>query len=354
MGNKIVDEYYTINGFTFHKFIDHQHYDLHDILPFQRKWNLVVGPRTIGKTVTFTACKMLLDFIKYGKQTVFMYRTADEIKTTADFLTDARELFFPKMRVEITCDRLFGYVFIYDDDGNKHLFGFNTCLKYDEKYKKFSGVFKHVYNIMMDEFLLLNKSNYLKNEWLSIRSIFDTIDRGSNRCKFYGFSNMASIVNPIFNGLNLYPVLGEEYTFNKECVIHTPNARKYPLILNDTNDQSAYGKFARGEKFILDNDINIGKFNTHNKSWLPLYTLHLNGKYIGVFQHQINNLIYIKRLKKPLTRRSVYTDDPDYTVYGYNLAHMNRVYFMRLLSQNKIFFDTHLTKSNFHNFLNLY
>lgn len=354
MGNKIVDELYNINGFTFRKYIDGKHYNLHDILPFQRKWNLICGPRTIGKSVTFIACKFLLDFIKKGWQTVFYYRTADEIRCTADFLLDAREIFFPNMQVEIVADKMMGYIYIYDDDGNKHLFGYNLCLKYDEKYKKFSGVFKHVNNICMDEFLLLKKQNYIKNEWLCIKSIFDTIDRGSNRCKFYGFANMASIVNPIFNGLNVYPVLAQEYTVTKDVIIHTPTYIKYPAILNDTTDQSAYGKYARGEAFILDNNVNIGKMNTQNKSWRGLYTMHLGGAYLGIFQHDFNDLLYIKKIKKPLKNKLAFTDNPDFTIYGFQLAHMNRVYFMRLLSNNKIFFDSLLTKSIFHNFLNLY
>ena len=352
MGNKI-DETYMINGFTFRKYVDFEHYNLHDILPYQRTWNLICGPRTIGKSVTFIACKFLLDFIQKGWQTAFIFRTADEIKTTADFILDAREIFFPNMRVEIVCDKLFGYIYIFDDEGNKHLFAYNMCAKYDERYKKFSGVFKHVYNICMDEFLLLKKQNYIKNEWLCIKSIFDTIDRGSHRCKFYGFANMASIVNPIFNGLGIYPKLTYEYTYNKDAIIHTPNYKKYPSILNDTTDQSAYGKYARGEKFILDNDINICKMNTKNKSWMRLYTLHLDGKYLGVFQHENNNLLYIKKIKKPFKNRNVFTDNADYTVYGYQLAQVNRVYFIHLISKSKIYFENFLIKSYFHNFLNL-
>ena len=172
-----------------------KHWDINKILPYQRRFNFINGPRSIGKT--YTTQKFLLEKALYKhKQFVYVVRTKQEIQN------GCFEQAFKKV-----CDREYkdtefkweNDTLYYKDDYESHeVIGYCLALSNYAKLKMRS--FPNVYYWLMDEYMLEDNSTakYI-NGWREpdiVLSLYHTIDREEDRVTCFFLGNNTTFYNP--------------------------------------------------------------------------------------------------------------------------------------------------------------
>lgn len=172
------------------------YYDLGKILPFQRLFNFINGPRGIGKT--YTLLKWLIKKATEGKQFGYIVQTRDEIKEGAfeKGLAKVIQTEFPG--VDIKFDT--GCMYI-----NGQVSAYAFALTRARKEKRSS--YPNIHYLIFDEYTIEEGTDrYINgfNEPELFMTMYHTIDRDEERVKCFFLGNNTSYYNPY----HLYPAFG--------------------------------------------------------------------------------------------------------------------------------------------------
>lgn len=170
------------------------YWNIHQILPFQRHFNFINGPRNIGKT--YTCLKFLITQALF-KQREFVYicRTQDELKNNVlkKAFSKVLQEQFSGIEYEFDKDKLY----ICNDDV-KTVAGHAIALSAAIKIKRES--YPNVHWLIFDEYMLESKfSSMYVNGWYepdALLTIYETIDRGEERLTCFLMGNNTEFYNP--------------------------------------------------------------------------------------------------------------------------------------------------------------
>lgn len=266
----------------------------------------VLGERGVGKSYG-AVCKAIRNYLKNGKQFVYLRRYQTELDTAVPKFFDAviENEEFPEHELTIKTSQKMSHFLV---DGE--VAGYAVALSTSSILKSTS--FSKVNLIIFDEFIIDKGSHhYLRNEIESLLDITETIGRLRD-IKVLFLGNSISISNPYFNYFSLsLPYDGEFKTFKDGLIVvnyikneeyrAVKKATKFGRLIEGTD----YAKYAIDNEFLRDNNNFIEKRKEDAINWnvVEIYG-HKYGVWIGKQTHKI----YVESSYNP-TNRMVYSTD---------------------------------------------
>ena len=286
---RLVNVHWCLLSLVFHLLM---YWDINKILPYQRHFNFINGPREIGKT--YTTLKWLINrALTKGDTFTYICRTQDEKK--GGILEHATkkviEEQFPDYKVKTTPFSLFM---------NESMVANCVALSESVKIKKFS--FPSNRFIIFDEYMLEPSDNSLYvHGWKEpdlFLSIYHTIDRGrdSNICFLLG--NNTAFYNPY----HLHPAFDIPY-INPGQIWKSKNVlfqwampseelsnKLENTAINQQIKNTEYGKYAVLGQYVGENNMFLGHLDD---SCYYQFTILYNSFSFGVFTSAANGYCII-------------------------------------------------------------
>ena len=165
-------------------------YNPYKTLSYNALFNFIIGNRGGGKTFAFKYYA-ISDFLKTGKQFIYLRRYQNELKTVKTFFTDIAQ-FFPDTELKVK-----GKTFFVNDE----IAGYCNALS-TSKIEK-SSTFPLVNKIGFDEFIIdKGVYHYLPNEIEYFLEFYETIAR-TREIKVFFMANAITQTNPYFLYFNI-------------------------------------------------------------------------------------------------------------------------------------------------------
>lgn len=239
-----------------------EYFSLHPVLSRNATLNMVIGHRSAGKTYAFKDWA-LRDFLKNGKQFIYLRRNRNEVANIRATLFDD---IIDKYNVDIRHEGV--QVFLRQRPTPEmtakeikklcpwRLFGFIIPLSLQQTYK--SAAYPNVNKICLDEFIIENhRQKYLENEVRDLLSFYFTVDRGRNDVRLVLLSNSGFIDNPYFTAYNIKytDLMKSPWVFrkNKKVLLHYYSNESNTEELKDDNigqiSTDEYSAYALENKF---------------------------------------------------------------------------------------------------------
>lgn len=273
------------------------YWDIDKILRYQRNFNFINGPRSIGKSYT-TQKKVIKKCIENGVEFVYIVRTQDEKK---------KNIFEYALR-KVLDNEFKDYVFEFDkenmfleSDSTKVQIGYCLALSEYEKLKKRS--FPYVKYIIFDEYNLESNSisSYVKGweEPNIFLNLYHTIDRDEDRVIAFLLGNNTSFYNPYHMNpaFNIPPTKpGEIYTsenvlfenaIKDNDLKQKNNTSKFLKMINNTD----YADYAVQGNYMNDNTNLIADSTKGFTKYVC--TILCDGKKYGIYQSTLEQLALI-------------------------------------------------------------
>ena len=261
------------------------YYNRNDLLSYNSLFNFVVGERGTGKTYQFKEWS-ISDFLKSGKQFVYVRRYKTEFKDITNFFDDIM-LKYPNHKFKI------GHGKFYIDD---KIAGFYVALS--TSITKKSVAYPNVNKIGYDEFILEKSSiHYLPNEVNAFLGLYETIARDRENVRVMFMANSVTIINPYFLFFDLQVDKTKRFwTFkNNEITVELTDLQEFREHKKETRfakliDGTEFSKYAIEGEFTGDNYEFIEKKSSNS---YYMFTLIYKGDEIGVWCDTKEGLIYI-------------------------------------------------------------
>lgn len=268
------------------------YWNINEILSYQRNFNFINGPRSIGKT--YTSLKYsIYNSIKHNKEFVYIVRTQDEKKN----------YILKKACEKVIHNEFYSYTFKHTHD--KLLIGDTViahCIALSEAIKIKKESFPNVYNLIFDEYTLEEKYNsQYVNGWDEpelLLSIYHTIDRDEDRVKCFLLGNNTSFYNPY----HLHPAFNipfvpkgkiwcsENVLFQNalipQNVKETKSKSKFSKMINNTD----YGNYANDGTFYDTHNNFIQKLSNRSKC---IGIIIIDKEKYGIWFNYTKNMIII-------------------------------------------------------------
>lgn len=284
------------------------HWNIYEILPYQRNFNLINGERSLGKTYT-TQMYILDKCIKNNIEFVYLVRTQDEKKSgvfqeafnkviNREFNNYTFEFTNEDMLIEEDC--------IDSDKSEKRQLGYCIALSEAVKIKKRS--FPDVKYLLFDEYTLEEKHEKMYiNGWKEpdlLLSIYHTIDREEDRVIAFLLGNNTKFHNPyhLHKAFNIRAIESGgiwtsenvlfQYAKGSKGLENEKSKSKFLRMLDGTD----YGKYAKEGLYVYDNYSFVESMNTVAKY---NFTLEFDGNKFGVYSDLRGGLIYISNKIDP-------------------------------------------------------
>lgn len=289
--------------------------DLDDCEPILR---MIIGNRCAGKTTGML--KESLDIhVENSSQTVFLYRTQDEIASSAKMYEDVLEL-YPKYGKAIVNKNivkgLINALVLHDAEDNESVIGYGVYFNASDKLKKYSPMFKDVDLIVFDEFILEN-GGYLKDEITKFESALRSICRGKGKqvreVPVYMLANYVTLLNPYFIYFGIHKRLRDntkflrghgwvaQFTVNKDAQ-KAINESGLAKVFNN----SAYQKSCADGTYLCDATAFVEKISGNSNY---IFTLVCGKDHYAVREYPEKGIVYIDYTADP-NARYVFTFDP--------------------------------------------
>lgn len=280
------------------------------LLSYNADINLVIGPRSIGKTYKekFLALK---DFFKNKSQFIFLRQTETQLELTkSKFLNDLKA----NKEFNGKCDNLFikGNTVYYRSNEDKiEEVGYFSSLNVVSNQRGFTTTDKLKW-YFLDEFIS-ETNTYLKNEINKFVSSVSTFFRLRKNGKIILSANALSMDNPYFNFFNIK--IPKEGNFFKSILpIEDPLTKEiYNLIVvaefvKPSNEfievsskslsgklalLSGYGGSSINNRFILDDTSNIVERRLIKCPLQCSFNVFFNGIDIGIYKNTSHNIIFV-------------------------------------------------------------
>lgn len=249
-----------------------KYYDIKDALKADCPYYMIFGKRSSGKT--YSSLKYALEqFIKYGKQTVYLRRWQDDItgqrgqKVFSDFYN--RDFIEKLSKGKYQGLKYFNracYFCTFDDNGRavyneSDLFCYFMCLS-DVEHDKSTGGYSNVSTVIFDEFIA--RQGYLTDEFTKFINVLSTIIRGKTDVKIIMLGNTLSKFCPYFKEMGISHIMNMK---QGDTDIYEYGESKLKVYVHYT--QENVGQTASNFYFAFDNP----KLSMITKgSWeLPIY-----------------------------------------------------------------------------------
>lgn len=276
------------------------HWNIYEILPYQRNFNFINGIRSLGKTYT-TQMYLLDKAINRHDEFVYLVRTQDEKKKgvlqNAFEKVTARE--FPDIEFEYTTEEMY-FKDGAEEDAPRVLIGYCIALSEAVKVKKRS--FPRVKYMMFDEYMLEGKqtSQYVTG-WKEpdlLLSIYHTIDREEDRVMCFLMGNNTKFYNPyhMHPAFNI-PIIEKGKIWTSENVLYqwadgskALEEKKSTSKFLRMIDKTTYGDYAKDGNFVDDNYSFLGKPTSYARY---IMTLEYNDASFGVYSDGKVGLVFV-------------------------------------------------------------
>lgn len=260
-------------------------YSGQNTLSYNCLFNFVVGNRGCGKTFWFKSWA-IKDFLKSGKQFVYVRRYDTEFDKKEKFFDDIEE-YFPDHEFKIK-----GYTCYID----KKECGFFIPLSKAKNYK--STPYPKVNKICYDEFIIKRGfQHYLREEVTDFLELYETICRTRDNVKCFFFGNALSMTNPYFLYFNIPPdkVKNGITRTHEDILVEKSEDKEFIEFKNNTRfgkliKSTKYGEYAINNKFLMDNDVFIKKKGKNAKHY---FILIYNDKNYGVWIDYTKGAYYV-------------------------------------------------------------
>lgn len=278
------------------------HWNIYQILPYQRNFNLINSERSIGKTYT-TLFYVLDKCIDRGEEFIYLVRTKDEKKNGA--LEDAFKKViaqqFGRHKFKFTADDM--SLQIEDSEGelieNVQL---GYCIALSESVKVKRNSYPNVKYMIFDEYIIGDdsKDNYV-NGWKEpdlLLNIYHTADREEDRIICFMLANNIKFNNPyhIHKAFRI-PRISKGQIWTSENVLfqyaegsaqlkEKKAKSKFIRMLEGTE----YGNYAVGGEYVFDNYAFIAPLKSTARYTM---TLEYEGQSFGIYSDYKEGLIYI-------------------------------------------------------------
>lgn len=317
------------------------HWNIYDILPYQRMFNMINSERLLGKTYT-TQMYMLDKAIDKGQEFVYLCRTIKE--RDENILGDA---FDKVIQTEFS-----GYAFEIDKytlslDGQ--VLGRCIALSEADKIKKRN--YPNVYNMMFDEYIIAPDSTaqYVggMREPNLLLIIYHTIDRDSGRLKCFMLANTLEFYNPyhMHKAFAVPRIEVGQIWYNKFLLFQRPQPSealrdiKNKSLFEQMIDGTDYGDYANNGTYIFENkNFVVDKL----PSGLTYFaTICYNTEQFGVWHDTFNNTLYISTNYEPTYLINIALSVKDLTSNSIlstkaKTAHVK--FLQRLLSNGRVYY----------------
>lgn len=284
-------------------------YNPYKTLSYNALFNFIIGNRGGGKTFAFKYYA-INDFIKTGKQFIYLRRYENELKTLKTFFTDIAQ-FFPDYELSVK-----GKTLIINGD----IAGYAHALSTSKIQK--SSTFPNVNKIGFDEFIIdKGVYHYLPNEIEYFLEFYETIAR-TRELKVFFMANAITQTNPYFLYFNIeLPYSKNVQAFynngkgkfskrktqdNPDILIELVNNPDYITMKANTR----FGKLVAGTKYF-DYAVN-NEFLRDSKDFISKKTESANHKFtinfmqykLGVWIDYNSGLYYLSNDIDPYTQIS--------------------------------------------------
>lgn len=285
--------------YEYHVVPDGIHWNIRDVLPYQRNFNFVNGPRSIGKT--YSTLGFFIDrYLKTkNEQFVYLVRTKKE--------KDDRAL--KKALQKIIRNHFNDYDFTFttengyvrkNDECPWELFAWCIALSESQKIKPNS--YPLICWGFLDEYMIegnVNNVDYVDGwgEPERLLSIYHTIDRDEDRLKLFLMGNNTQFYNPY----HIHPAFhipmvkpGEIYKsknvlFQRAVPSEALREKQRKSKFGQMIDGTEYAQYALDGQYFLDNESFIGK---RPNSCTYFATIHYNGDSFAFWYDKNSNLLY--------------------------------------------------------------
>ncbi len=233
------------------------HWNIYEILPYQRNFNFINGERSIGKT--YSGLGYFINYcLKNKLEFIYMVRTIKEkddgVLNEATLKVLQNE--FPNLKTKCTNDVL------YYEDENEVNVPLIQCLSISDYARIKKRSFPNVKFIVMDEYMIESDSTakYIKGfkEPDLFLSIYHTVDREEDRVICFFFGNNTTFFNPyhIHPAFNIQPTKQGEIWTSKYVLFQWAVASEELKKLKAKNsflqmiDNTEYGKYAKDGEYM--------------------------------------------------------------------------------------------------------
>lgn len=248
------------------------YWDIYNTLSFHALFNWIIGNRGPGKTY---GCKMwaIDDFLKNGKEFIYLRRYKTELKKDTKFFDDIRDR-YPNIELEVKQHK--AYI-------NKKLAGYMLPLSTGITDK--SVPYNLVNKIIFDEFIIDKGCyHYLPDEVTTFLEFYETIARMRDVTVFF-LGNAISTINPYFLYFDLRLPFNKSIICKDDKLIELVQNKDFIAAKKETRfgklvAGSDYEKYSIENQFLRDNPEFIEKKSSTARYW---FTYIYNSEFYGVY-----------------------------------------------------------------------
>lgn len=275
------------------------HWNIYEILPYQRNFNFINSIRSTGKTYTYQM--FILDkAITKHQEFIMIVRTQNE-KQEGVFEEAFQKVIlekFPEYQISFTKDEC--YLESDNENEPKRILGY--CIALSEYVKVKKRTFPNVKYMYFEEYMLENNdmSKYVegRREPDLLLNIYHTVDREQDRVILFAFGNNTAFYNPY----HLHPAfkipkieVGEIWTSENVLFQRIKPSEKLKKLKSKSKflkmiDNTDYGKYANKGEYVDDNFNLIEPITTNTRY---LMTLIFEGNKFGVSTDMNKGVTYI-------------------------------------------------------------
>lgn len=305
------------------KINDGIHWNIYEILPYQRNFNFINGRRSLGKTYT-TLMYVIKECIEKNYEYIYLVRTQDEKKQGV----------FEQSHEKVINNEFKNYDFKFDiencylteiDDNEKDVkrqLGYCIALSESVKIKKRS--YPNVKYMIFDEYMLEKfQNNMYVNGWREpdlLLSIYHTVDRDEDRVMVFLLGNTLNFFNPY----HMHPAfdipkieIGQIFTRPNVLFQFAKPKEKFEV----EKEKSAFQQMIKGTHYgdqAIDSvyvDENHNFIKKMSNKMVYKFTIKYGGDYYGVYQEKETACVIIseKYEKSSKLRYALTNEDHDET-----------------------------------------
>lgn len=258
-------------------------YSLHKVLSYNCLFNFIIGNRGGGKTFDSKSWG-IRDFLKTGKQFIYLRRYKTEFDDFKNFFADVMNQ-FPDVEFEVKGKTL--YI-------NGKVAGYGVALS--TALTKKSVAYPNVNKIIFDEFVIDSKFiHYMDNEAVAFLEFYETVARMRDDVRVVFLSNAVSVVNPYFTYWKIKPNPQKPFSrfghliveiYKDDAFVNAKKQTRFGQIIDGTK----YGDYAIDNVFLKDNKNFVEKRTPFSKYQ---FSIRFNGIDYGFWIDFTEGIIHV-------------------------------------------------------------
>lgn len=302
-------------------------YSPHKVLSYNCLYSFIIGNRGGGKTYS-AKCWAIRDFLKNGKQFIYLRRYKTEFDDIKKFFADVIDE-FPEHELTVK-----GKNFYVDGKMCGGAVALSTALT------KKSTAYPQVNKIIFDEFVIDSKFiHYMDNEAIAFLEFYETVARmrGLNASlqddiRVLFLSNAISVVNPYFIHFGVKPNPKKAFTrisehmiveiYKDEEFVKAKKSTRFGQIIAGTK----YADYAIDNVFLKDNKNFVEKRTTFSKYQ---FSVKFNGIDYGFWIDFTEGLVHVSNDIDPYGTHKFVISNDDHDVNLMLVKSANKNYYLK-------------------------